>query len=176
MVSNSSFQCIQSSNSANLQTFKLPNYLTLNISNIRTLRFSSFQTFEVRKLQTFNPRKFETLRAFKLWSFQTFKLPGSQTFKLQALKLSNSNPKAARWASSRLQRSFALLLHATRVAAASNFQAGFLFKLSNSRLRPTFKLDTFKLSNLAQHVIRSNSQKFEFEKPHSWHLSFWFRV
>ena len=167
MVSNSNFQ--------------LTNLQTLNISNIRPPRLSNFQTLEVWKLQTFNPPKFETFRTFKLRSFQTFKLPGFQTFKLQALKLSNSNLKAARW-------TFALLLRATCIAAASNFKAGFLFKLSNSKLAPTFKLETlklsnfklfilqtfqtFKLSNLVQHVIRSNSQKFEFEKPHSWHLSY----
>ena len=115
MVSNSNFQ---SSNSSNLQTFKLPNFQTLNISNIRTLRLSSFRSSKTSNLQP--P---------KIWNFANF-----QTF-----KLSNSNLKAARWASTHLQRSFALLLRATRVAAASNFQAGFLFKLE------TRKLSNFKL-------------------------------
>ena len=40
-------------------------------------------------------------------------------------------------------------------------------KLSNFKLFILQTFQTFKLSNLVQHVIRSNSQKFEFEKPHS---------
>ena len=89
----------------------------------------------------------------------------------------------------RLQRSFALLLRATCVAAASNFQAGFLFKFANSKLAPTFKLETlkfsifklcilqtfqaFKLSNLGQHVIRSNSERSSSKNPtrDTYHIS-----
>ena len=38
MVSNSNFQCMQSSNSSNLQTFKLPNFENVKHSNSTSLK------------------------------------------------------------------------------------------------------------------------------------------
>ena len=94
MVSNSNFQCVESSNSSNLQTFKLPNFLTFNISNIRTLRLSKLSNF--RSLENFKPSTPESLKlcelsifeAFKLSNFQIswvskFQTPRSQTFELE---------------------------------------------------------------------------------------------
>ena len=131
MVSNSNFQWIQSSNSSNLQTFKLPNPQTLKMSNIRTPRLSNLQTFDHWKFETFNPPTLETFRTFKSWSFRTFKRSNSKlpNFRTRAWGLLCEPLRV-------LARSFALLLRATRVAAASNFQAGFPFKLSNSKLAP----------------------------------------
>ena len=148
MVSNSNFQCIQILTLlqfTNLQTPKLSKFENVKHSNSVSLKLSIFRTL---KMSIFQPSKLETFRTFKLW---TVLEPGGCSVNL-----------------------------VQRVATASNFQAGFPFKLSNSKLAPTFKLGTlklwnfklfilqtfqfFKLSNLVQHIVRSNSQKFEFEK------------
>ena len=139
------FQCIQSSNSSNLQTLKLPKLL----SNIRTPRLSNFQIFEVRKFETFNPPKIETFRTFKLSTFRTFKLSNSLDFKLSSSKLSNFRTRA--WGLlceplRVLQRSFTLLPPRCR---------GF-------KLPSRIPIQTFKLQTRA-HFRNRNSQTFNFQ-------------
>ena len=132
MVSNSDFQCFQSSNSSNLQTFKLPDSQTFRLSNLENVKLSTPQSLKPFELSNFEP--------FELSIFQTpwvsnFQTPSSQTFELEP---DSVNPYAFSSGPSPCSR-------AQRVAAASNFQAGFPFKLSNSKLAPTFKLGTLKL-------------------------------
>ena len=149
MVSNSDFQCIQSSNSSNLQTFKLPDSQTFKLSSLENFKLSTPQSLKPFELSNFEP--------FELSIFQTpwvsnFQTPSSQTFELKPEGCS-VNPYAFSSGPSPCSL-------AQRVAAASNFQAGFPFKLSNSKLAPTFKLETLKLQTLHSPNF-SNAQTFQ---------------
>ena len=174
MVSNSNLQCVQSSNSSNLQNFKLPNPQKLKMSSIQNPRLSNFQPFEDWKFQTFNP---QILKPFELSSFEPFELaifetpwvsnfqtPSSQTFELEPDRCSFSSGPSPCSALPRLQTS--------KLDSHSNFQSPNSPPLWDSKLSD-FQISNSSFSNLflVQHIIRSSSQKFGFEKPHSWHLS-----
>ena len=101
---------------------------------------------------------------FELSNFQTpwvsnFPTPSSQTFELEPEGCS-ANPYS-------FSSGPAPCSLAQHVAAASNFQAGSPFKLSSTKLAPTFKLENFKLFILQAFQIfkLSNLVQHEFEKP-----------
>ena len=168
-------QTFNAFNLQTLRTYKPSNSQTFKLLTSQTFELYGFLSFKLSKFENFKPSTPESLKLCELSKFEAFKFsnfqiswvskfqtPRSQTFELEPEGCSVS-------------------LYAS--PAVLRFQAGFLFKLSNSKLGPTLKLETlllsyfklfilqtfqtFKLSNLVQHVIRSNSQKFEFEKPHS---------
>ena len=92
------------------------------------------------------------MRLSELSNFPTpwvsnFQTPSSQTFELEPGVCSVN-----RYAFSSGPSPCSL---AQRVATASNFQAGFPFKLSISKLAPTFKLETLKLSSFKLFILQS---------------------
>ena len=126
------------------------NSQTLKLGKCQTFELHVSQTFELSKLEHFKPSTPQSLKPFELSKFEAFELsifstpwvssfqtPSSQTFELEPGGCS-VNPYAFSSGPSPCSL-------AQRVATASNFQAGFPFKLSNSKLAPTFKLETFKL-------------------------------
>ena len=153
MVSNSNFQCIQSSKSSNLQTPKLSNFENVNHSNSTSLKLGKLENFNsstpqsLKFFQPFNPQssklfELSKVEPFELSSFQgpwvsNFQTPSSLTFELEP-EGCFVNPYAFSSGPSPCSL-------AQRVAAASNFQAGSPYKLSNSKLAPTFKFETLKL-------------------------------
>ena len=126
---------------ANLQTPKLSNFENVKHSNSTSFKLSIFRNFMPSTPQSLKFFELSNFEPFELSNFQApwvsnFQTPSSQTFELE---LEGFSVKPYTFSSGPSPCSLA-----QRVAAASNFQAGFPCKLWNSKLAPTFKLETLK--------------------------------
>ena len=180
MVSNSNFQCIQSSNSSNLkpsnsQILKVRKCQTFELHVSQSFKFSTFENFKSSTPQSLKLFELSIFEPFELSSFQTPWVSKIQTPRFQTFELEPEGRSVNLYAfsSSPPSRNALPRLQTSKLDSHSNFQTSTsrsFFKLETLKLL-NFKLFIFqtfpisKLSNLVQQKIRSNSQKFEFEKP-----------